>query len=59
MTKQEYEFSKKFSVFIYPENMESLYTLMNEAFDHISGNVYGKLVFMDVSLKIHKLLKNS
>jgi len=57
MTKQEFEFSKKFSAFISPGNMENLYVLLNEAFDHISGNVYGKLVFMDVSLKIHKLLK--
>ncbi|MCD6201024.1 MAG: DNA polymerase III subunit delta [Bacteroidales bacterium] len=57
MTKQEFEFSKKFSAFISPGNMENLYALLNEAFDHISGNVYGKLVFMDVSLKIHKLLK--
>ncbi len=57
MTKQEHEFSKKFSAFISAENMEKLHDLLNKAFDHISGNVYGKLVFMDVSLKIHKLLK--
>jgi len=30
---------------------------LQEAFDHISGNAYGRLVFMDVSLKLHRLLK--
>ena len=57
LTKEEYEFSKKFSGFIRPENMEDIYMLLSEAWDHIAGNVYGKLVFMDVSLKLNKLLK--
>ncbi len=57
MTKREYEFSRKFSAFIRPENIEELYALLQEAFDHISGNAYGRLVFMDVSLKLHRLLK--
>ncbi len=57
MTKMEYDFSKKFSAFIHPGNIDALYTLLSKAYDHISGNAYGKLVFMDVSLQINKLLK--
>ncbi len=57
MTMEEYEFSKKFSNFIHPDNMETFYAQLNLAYDHIAGNTYAKLVFLDVSLQINKLLK--
>ncbi len=57
LTGEEYDFSRKFSEFVHPGNLEDIRTLLEEAWEHIAGNVYGKLVFMDVSLKLNKLLK--
>ncbi len=57
LTEEELAFSKKFYAFIRPGNLSDISRLLEEAWDHIAGNVYGKLVFMDVSLKLHRLLK--
>ncbi len=57
LTEEERTFSRKFSQYIHAGNLADLYTLLEEAWDHIAGNVNGKLVFMDVSLKLNKLLK--
>ncbi len=57
LTGDEQEFSKKFSAFVRPGNLDEMRTLLEEAWNHIAGNVYGRLVFMDVSLKLNKLLK--
>ncbi len=57
LTEEEYGFSGKFSDFVHPGNIGDLSALLEEAWVHIAGNVYGKLVFMDVSLKLNKLLK--
>lgn len=57
MTTEEYEFSKKFSDFIHPDNMEVFYARLNLAYDHIAGNAYARLIFLDESLQINKLLK--
>ncbi len=57
LTEEELVFSKKFYAFIHPDNLNDISRLLEEAWDHIAGNVYGKLVFMDVSLKLHRLLK--
>jgi len=56
MAGYEDDFSTKFSRFIHHRNVESLYEEFNLAFHHISANAYGKLVFLDLSLKIIKLL---
>ncbi len=57
LTDEEYAFSVRFYRFIRPDNIEAIYHLLSEAWDHIAGNVNGKLVFMDVSLKLNRLLK--
>ncbi len=57
LTEEELAFSKKFSGYIHPGNLGEIYSLLEEAWDHIARNVNGKLVFMDVSLKLNKLLK--
>jgi len=57
LTEEEQAFSKKFSGYIHPGNLGEIYSLLEEAWDHIARNVNGKLVFMDVSLKLNKLLK--
>jgi len=57
MTKEELDFSARFSDFIHENNIEELYNLINQAYYHIMSNAYHKIVFLDVSLKLNKLLK--
>lgn len=54
---KETAFSQKFSPFIKPENAGSIYEELNKAFGDIERNAYGKTVFLDLGLKISKLLK--
>ncbi len=56
MTAYENEFSVKFSRFIHPENVFSLYEELNLAYNHISANAYARIVLLDLSLKIIRLL---
>lgn len=53
----EDEFSIKFSRFINEKNIEKLYEEFNLAHSHISANGYGRIVFLDLCLKIIKLLQ--
>jgi DNA polymerase-3 subunit delta' len=57
MTGFEEEFSVKFSRFIHSRNAPALYEELNLAYLHISANGSAKIVFMDLSLKIMKLLQ--
>ncbi len=56
MNAHETEFSRKFAPFINDLNAEDLLEELNEAHADISRNAYSKLVFTDLSLKIHYLL---
>lgn len=56
MNDMELEFSRKFSPFINDLNAEDLMAELNEAFADISRNAYSKLVFTDLSMRIHYLL---
>lgn len=50
-------FIGKFSAFINEKNIHELTEEMNMAHFDISRNVYGKLVLLDLSLTVHKLLR--
>jgi len=57
LTKKEYEFSSKFSQFITQENVHQIYEEFNRAHSDIEMNAYNKIVFLDLALKIIKLIK--
>ena len=51
------DFSKNFSQFIHQDNVGKLYEIFNRAYADIGMNAYNKIVFLDVALKIVKLIK--
>ncbi|MCF8371282.1 MAG: DNA polymerase III subunit delta [Bacteroidales bacterium] len=57
LAKEEKEFASKFSPFINERNTAQIYEQLNQAHFHIERNGYAKLVFMDMSLNMIKLLK--
>lgn len=57
LTKKELEFSEKFSQFIDQENVYQIYDALNRAHSDIEMNAYNKIVFLDLALKIIKLIK--
>lgn len=56
MTSYENDFSKKFSKFVNDVNINQLYEELNNAYNHISAHAYARIVFLDMCLKIGKLL---
>ncbi len=59
MSGYEDEWSVKFSRFITKENIQGLYEEFNLAFNHISANVYARIVFLDLGLKVIVLIKRN
>lgn len=57
LTQKEYIFSENFSQFIHQENVNKLYEVFNKAYADIGMNAYNKIVFLDVALKIVKLIR--
>jgi len=57
MAGYEDEFSAKFSAFIHSNNIVPLYEEFNTAYNHIAANGYARIVFLDLSLKILRLLR--
>ncbi|MEE4198018.1 MAG: DNA polymerase III subunit delta [Bacteroidales bacterium] len=57
LTQKELDFSKNFSQFIHQDNVGKLYEIFNRAYADIGMNAYNKIVFLDVALKIVKLIK--
>ncbi len=57
LTLKELEFSEKFSQFIHQENVRQLYMALNTAHADIEMNAYNKIVFLDLALKIIKLIR--
>ena len=57
LTKKELEFSENFSQFINQENVYQIYEELNRAHSDIEMNAYNKIVFLDLALKIIKLIK--
>jgi DNA polymerase-3 subunit delta' len=56
MTGEEAEFSSKFHPFINQENIYSITEELNKAFAHIEGNGNSKIIFLDLGLKITRLI---
>jgi len=57
LTQKEMSFSSKFSQFINSENVSQLYEAFNRAYADIEMNAYNKIVFLDLGLKILKLIR--
>ena len=56
MTGEEAEFSSKFHPFITRENIYSITEELNKAFAHIEANGNAKIIFLDLGLKITRLI---
>jgi DNA polymerase III subunit delta' len=57
LTSAEQAFLAKFSKFIHHDNVLALREALEEAHGDVAGNVNGKLVFVDLSLQVHRLLR--
>ncbi len=57
MSAEERNFSEKFHVFINQKNIDEIYKLYNDALKDIEYNGYDKIVFLDLCLRLHYLLK--
>lgn len=57
LTPAEQGFLDKFSKFIHHDNVLALREALEEAHSDVAGNVNGKLVFVDLSLRVHRLLR--
>lgn len=58
MAAHEREFSQKFSAFITPANVFALEREFNLAYQHVESNLYDKVLFLDLSLKVMQLLRS-
>ena len=56
LTEKERDFLQKFSRFIHHDNVLALREALEEAYSDVAGNVNGKVVFVDLSLKVNRLL---
>ena len=59
LTAKERAFAEKFAPFIHHANIRELHRELEMAHRDISGNVNGKLVFMDLSVRVNLLLRRS
>jgi DNA polymerase-3 subunit delta' len=58
LTEKENDFSKKFHHFINDSNASQISHEINKAYTDIERNSYGKIVFLDLSFKLIKLIRN-
>ncbi|MDB4089383.1 hypothetical protein N9544_07135, partial [Flavobacteriales bacterium] len=56
-TPSHKDFIQKFMPFVHERNMESLHTEMSEAYYHIDRNANAKILFLDLSFTLFKLIK--
>lgn len=59
LTQPEQSFLANFSKFIHHDNVLELRQALEDAHGDVAGNVNGKLVFVDLSLRVHRLLRTS
>ncbi len=57
LTNKEEQFSEKFNIFINKNNIYDITNEFTQAYNHIERNGYNKLIFLDLALKIARLLK--
>lgn len=58
LTEPELEFSRKFSVFIHPNNIEQIHDAFSKAQTHIEANAYDKLVLFDLALSLSEIIRS-
>jgi DNA polymerase-3 subunit delta' len=56
LNETERSFSAKFARFINDTNAEEMMEQLSEAYNDVSRNAYSKMVFLDLSIKMHYLL---
>lgn len=56
LSNQEEDFSLKFHKFIHKRNINELIKELNLAYRHIEQNANTKILFMDLALKLHRIL---
>ena len=54
---EEADFSEKFHPFITKENINPLVNEFNMAYSHIEANGNAKIIFLDLGLKVTRLIK--
>jgi len=59
LTAKERAFAEKFAPFIHHGNVAQMFTELEQAHRDIAGNVNGKLVFMDLSVRMNLLLRRA
>ncbi len=59
MDGEEMKFAKKFHPFIHEHNLDAVYREFNLACNHIEANAYSKVVLMDLSLKLVRLIRKN
>ena len=59
MPEEEKNFVRKFAQVVTPEKIEPLVTLLQEASFHLERNASTKMVFLDLSLTVSRLLKGT
>lgn len=57
MTREENDFTQKFSKFVNSNNIDDLVEVFNEAYYHIERNVNSKLIFTDSAFRIMKVIR--
>lgn len=57
MSDNEEAFAEKFANFIHPTNAPFLSSEIDKAFVHIARNANAKVVFLDLSIKLNRILK--
>jgi len=57
LANEEADFSKKFSAFIHKKNIFFLYEEIDKAYQHIERNANDKILFLDMGLKLSKMLR--
>ena len=58
VNESERSFLEKFKPFINHQNISEINSLMNEAYYHLERNANPKILMLDVSIKLYKLLRN-
>ncbi|NLI23301.1 MAG: DNA polymerase III subunit delta' [Bacteroidales bacterium] len=57
LTEPELDFSRKFSAFIHPGNIEQIHDAFSAAQAHIEANAYDKLVLFDLALSLSEIIR--
>ncbi len=59
LSPEEQEFSKLFHQFIHSGNIEEIHMLLSEAISQISMNANPRILFLDTSIKMYRLLRKA